>query len=386
MKILITGACGFVGKNLTAALQSAHIHDILAYDTDTMPSDLTDYCAEADFVVHLAGVNRVNRADDPQTILDGNVGFTETLLTTLKEQGNTCPILFASSIQATLEGRYDSPYGQSKRACEERLMAYAHETGAEVLIYRLPNLFGKWCRPYYNSVVATFCHNLTRDLPIAVEHPTEELELLYIDDLIAEIQNALEGKPHRHPQDPTFCTVPVTHRATVAEIARLLESFRDGDGTPVIAAMVEDSLEKKLYATYLSYLPKEKVSLPLVTHSDTRGSFTELLRSELGGQISVNLTKPGVTKGRHWHMTKHEIFVVVAGKGLIRMRSRNSREILEFPVSGERPEAIRILPGYIHSITNLSDTEDLVTLIWASETFDPGRPDTYSEEVELYES
>ncbi|MBQ9151218.1 MAG: NAD-dependent epimerase/dehydratase family protein [Clostridia bacterium] len=376
MRILITGARGFVGRNLTAAL--ANIHDILPYDRNTDPALLAIYAGQADFIIHLAGVNR---ADDPQAILDGNIGITETLLDTLGEQGNTCPILFASSVQATLEGRYNTPYGQSKRACEERLFAYARQTGATVLIYRLPNLFGKWCRPGYNSVVATFCHDLTRDLPITVHHPTEELELLYIDDLIAEVQNALEGKPHRDFRSPAFCVVPVTHRATVGEIAHLLESFRDSGGTPMIAGMAEGSLEKKLYATWLSYLPSEKVSLPLVTHYDARGSFTELLRSELGGQISVNVTKPGVTKGQHWHMTKHEIFVAVAGKGLIRMRSLNSEEILEFPVSGECPEAIRILPGYVHSITNLSEDTDLVMLMWASEWYDPERPDTYSEEV-----
>ena len=381
MKILITGARGFVGRNLTAAL--GRTHEIYPYDVASDPQELTHYAAKADFVIHLAGVNR---ADDPQTLWDGNVGCTERLLMTLKEQGNTCPILFASSVQATLEGRYDNPYGQSKRACEEYLSAYARETGAKVMIYRLPNLFGKWCRPYYNSVVATFCHNLTHDLPIEVFSPDEVLELVYIDDLVAEIQNVLEENPGRDSQGPAFRTVPVTHRATVGEIARLLESFENGDGTPAIAAMAGDSLEKKLYATYLSYLPKEKVSLPLVIHSDIRGSFTELLRSELCGQVSVNVTKPGVTRGQHWHMTKHEIFTVVAGRGLIRMRSRNGSEMLEFPVSGEHPEAIRILPGYIHSITNLSDAEDLVTLIWASESFDPERPDTYSEEVERYES
>ena len=376
MKILITGAKGFVGKNLTAAL--ADFHELLPYDVDVDPTVLITYAGQADFVIHLAGINR---AQEPQALWDGNVGFTERLLTILKEQGNTCPILFASSVQATLEGRYDTPYGQSKRACEERLLAYARETGATVLIYRLPNLFGKWCRPHYNSVVATFCHNLTRDLPITVEHPTEELELLYIDDLITEIRNALAGNPHGDPRNTDFCSVPTTYRITVGDLARLLEFFGDRDGTPALAAMAEGCLEKKLYATYLSYLPREKTVLPLDVHTDPRGSFTELLRSELCGQVSVNVTKPGVTKGQHWHMTKHEIFTVVAGKGLIRMRRMGDSEVLEFPVTGEHPASVRILPGYVHSITNLSDSGDLVTLMWASECYDPNRPDTYPEEV-----
>lgn len=376
MKILITGAKGFVGQNLTAALAASH--ELLPYDVDVDPAVLTTFAGQADFVIHLAGINR---ARDPQTIPEGNIGCTETLLDTLKAQGNACPILFASSVQASLEGRYDAPYGQSKRACEERLLAYARETGAKVLIYRLPNLFGKWCRPHYNSVVATFCHNLTRDLPITVEHPMEELELLYIDDLITEIRNALAGSPHRCPEDPAYGFVPVTHRITVGDLARLLESFGDRDGTPTLAAMAEGSLEKKLYATYLSYLPREKAVLPLDVHSDPRGTFIELLRSELCGQVSVNVTKPGITKGQHWHMTKHEIFTVVAGKGLIRMRRVGDSEVLEFPVTGEHPASVRILPGYVHSITNLSDSTDLVTLMWASECYDSDRPDTYSEEV-----
>ena len=376
MRILITGAEGFVGRNLVAAL--AYTHEILSYDRETDPTLLVVYGSQADFVIHLAGVNR---ADDPEAILGGNVGFTETLLTTLKEQGNTCPVLFASSVQATLEGRYDAHYGHSKRACEDRLFAYARETGATVLVYRLPNLFGKWCRPHYNSVVATFCHNLTRDLPITVNDPNEELELVYIDDLIMEVQNALDGRPNTSTEVSPFYTVPITYRATVGEIALRLKSFRDNAGTPVIGTMAEDSLEKKLYATYLSYLPSEKVSLPLVTHCDARGSFTELLRSELGGQISVNVTKPGVTKGQHWHHTKHEIFTVVAGEGLIRIRRLDCDEVSEIPVTGKHPEAVRILPGFVHSITNLSETADLVTVIWASECYDPNRPDTYPEEV-----
>ena len=376
MKILITGARGFVGRNLTAAL--GRTYEILPYDVQSDPVVLTHYAAQADFVIHLAGVNR---AQEPQTLWDGNVGFTERLLTVLKEQGNTCPILLTSSVQATLEGRYDAPYGRSKRACEECLLAYGRETGASVLIYRLPNLFGKWCRPNYNSVVATFCHNLTRGLPIEIHAPDEMLGLVYIDDLITEIQNALAGKPYRDLGDSAFCSVPTTHSITVGELARLLGSFRDGDGTPVLTAMAENSLEKKLYATYLSYLPVEKAALPLDIRTDPRGSFTELLRSELCGQVSVNVTKPGVTKGQHWHMTKHEIFTVVAGKGLIRMRRVDGDEVLEFPVTGEKPEAIRILPGYVHSITNLSETADLVTVIWASECYDPNRPDTYPEEV-----
>lgn len=376
MKILITGARGFVGRNLTAAL--GRTHEIYPYDVASDPQELTHYAAKADFVIHLAGVNR---ADDPQTLWDGNVGCTERLLMTLKEQGNTCPILFASSVQATLEGRYDNLYGRSKRACEERLFAYSRETGAEVMIYRFPNLFGKWCRPHYNSVVATFCHNLTWDLPIEIHRPDEMLELVYIDDLIDEIQNALTENPHREGEGSPFCLVSVTHSATVGEIARLLESFRDRGQTPAVSAMPDGSLEKKLYATYLSYRPVDQAVRPLDRHKDARGSFTELIRTDLCGQVSVNTIRPGVTKGQHWHMTKHEIFTVVAGEGLIRMRRVDGDEALEVPVTGEKPEAVRILPGYVHSITNLSETADLVTVIWASECYDPSRPDTYPEEV-----
>ena len=398
MNILITGAQGFVGKNLTAALQSIKdgndrthpaltVDELYLYDIDTDPALLDEYCAKADFVFHLAGVNRPK---DPSEFMEGNFGFSSTLLETLKKHGNTCPVVLSSSIQATLIGRYDSDYGRSKKAGEALFFGYAAETGAMVYIYRFPNLFGKWCRPNYNSAVATFCHNMANDLPITVSDPAVELELLYIDDLIDEMICALEGRPHRCAfdgirtmltPDGDFCAAPVSHRVTLGEIVRLLESFRDQPKTLTMPEIPCGSFAKKLYSTYLSYLPKEKISFPLKMNCDARGSFTELMRSEKCGQFSVNISKPGITKGQHWHHTKWEFFIVVAGHGLIQMRKIGTDEVLNFEVSGEKIEAVHMLPGYTHNIINLSDTEDLVTVMWANECFDPSRPDTFFEPV-----
>ena len=398
MHILITGAAGFVGKNLTAALQNLRdgrdrtspylsVSGILEYDVSTPPELLDEYCARADFVFHLAGVNRPK---DPAEFMEGNFGFTSILLETLKKHGNTCPVMLASSIQATCIGRYDSDYGRSKRAGEDLLFRYAEETGAKVLVYRFPNLFGKWCRPNYNSAVATFCHNIANDLPITVNDPSVQLELLYIDDLIAEMLDALEGKEHRCRFDGIstvlcgggeYCAAPVTHKITLGEIADLLESFREQPKTLVMPEIPENSFAKKLYSTYLSYLPKEKIAFPLKMNEDERGSFTELLKTASCGQFSVNISKPGITKGQHWHHTKWEFFIVVSGHGLIRMRKIGTDEVLEFEVSGDRIEAVHMLPGYTHSIINLSESENLVTLMWANEMFDPEHPDTYFEVV-----
>ena len=398
MHILITGSAGFVGKNLTAALKNIRdgrdrtrpdlpISGILEYDVNTPPELLDEYCAKADFVFHLAGVNRPK---DPAEFMEGNFGFTSVLLETLKKHGNTCPVMLASSIQATCIGRYDSDYGRSKRAGEDLIFRYAEETGARVLVYRFPNLFGKWCRPNYNSAVATFCHNTANDLPITVNDPSVQLELLYIDDLIAEMLDALEGKEHccRFDGirtllcgDGEYCAAPVTHKITLGEIADLLESFREQPKTLVMPEIPENSFAKKLYSTYLSYLPKEKIAFPLKMNEDARGSFTELLKTASCGQFSVNISKPGITKGQHWHHTKWEFFIVVSGRGLIRMRKIGTDEVLDFEVSGDRIEAVHMLPGYTHNIINLSETENLVTLMWANEPFDPGHPDTYFEVV-----
>ena len=399
MKILVTGAKGFVGKNLVEALtcikdgkDKTHpaltIDEIYSYDIDSTAADLDEYCAEADFVFHLAGVNRPK---DPAEFMQGNFGFTSTLLETLKKHGNTCPIMISSSIQATCIGRYDSDYGRSKKAGEELIFAYGEETGASVLVYRFPNLFGKWCRPNYNSAVATFCNNIANDLAITVNDPAVELELLYIDDLVDEMLLALEGKAHRCEFDGIktvlteggrYYAAPVTHRVTLGEIVKLLESFRDQPKTLLMPDIPYGSFAKKLYSTYLSYLPKEKVSFPLKMNVDPRGSFTELLKTEKCGQFSVNISKPGITKGQHWHHTKWEFFIVVAGKGLIQMRRLDSDEVLNFEVSGEKIEAVHMLPGYTHNIINLSDSEDLVTVMWANEAFDPAKPDTFFEPVE----
>ncbi len=399
MNILITGAHGFVGKNLCAALAALRdgkdrtrpalsIGDIYEYDLDTDPALLDGFCAKADFVFHLAGVNRPR---DPAEFMQGNFGFTSTLLDTLKAHGNTCPVMISSSIQATCIGRYDSDYGRSKQAGEELMFAYAAETGAPVLVYRFPNLFGKWCRPNYNSAVATFCHNTAHDLPITVSDRAVKLELLYIDDLITEMLDALEGHPHRCTFDDidtvlceggAYCAAPATHKVTLGEIVDLLERFKAQPETLVMPEIPGDSFAKKLYSTYLSYLPADKVSFPLKMNVDARGSFTELLRTGACGQVSVNISKPGVTKGQHWHHSKWEFFIVVSGHGLIQERKLGTDEVLSFEVSGDKIEAIHMLPGYTHNIINLSETDDLVTVMWANEPFDPAHPDTFFEVVE----
>ena len=388
MNILVTGANGFVGKNLTARLEtlrdgrdrtrpSLQIGEIYRCTREMSPEALADCCKKADLVVHLAGVNRPK---NPEEFAAGNTDFTRTLLETLRKSGNRCPVLLASSIQARLTGRFaGSPYGQSKKAAEELLLAYGEETGAAGMIYRLPNLFGKWCRPNYNSAVATFCHHIAREEPITVSDPAVELELVYIDDLIDEILDAMEGQPHR--TDGAYCSVPVSHRVTLGEIVRLLQTFHDQPQTLLLPEIPEGSFEKKLYSTYLAYLPPEKIAFPLKMNVDERGSFTELLKTASCGQISVNITKAGITKGQHWHNSKWEFFMVVAGHGLIQERKIGSDEKIEFEVNGDRIQAVHMLPGYTHNIINLSETENLVTVMWANEQFDPGHPDTYFEEV-----
>ena len=399
MKILVTGAKGFVGKNLCASLENLRsgkdrthpalcIEEIFQYDIDTDPALLDTYCREADFVFNLAGVNRPQNAEE---FMQGNFGFASTLLDTLKKYRNTCPVMISSSIQATCIGRYDSDYGRSKKAGEELVFDYGRETGAKVLVYRFPNLFGKWCRPNYNSAVATFCNNIANDLPITVNDPAVQLELLYIDDLVDEMIAALEGKEHRCEfegidtvltENGRYCAAPVSHKVTLGEIVALLDSFKKQPQTLVMPEIPQGSFAKKLYSTYLSYLPKEKAAFPLKMNVDARGSFTELLRTEKCGQFSVNISKPGITKGQHWHHTKWEFFIVVSGKGLIQMRKIGSDEVLNFEVSGEKIEAVHMLPGYTHNIINLSDTQDLVTVMWANELFDPNKPDTFFEVVE----
>jgi UDP-2-acetamido-2,6-beta-L-arabino-hexul-4-ose reductase len=349
---------------------------------------LDEYCAKADFVFHLAGVNRPT---DPTDFMRGNFGFTSELLEALKKHGNKCPVMISSSIQATCIGRYDSDYGRSKKAGEELVFKYGQESGAKVLVYRFPNLFGKWCRPNYNSAVATFCHNIANGLPITVNDPSVQLELLYIDDLVCEMLDALEGREHRCRfegidtilcSDGAYCATPVTHKVTLGEIVDLLEGFRAQAETLVMPEIPYGSFAKKLYSMYLSYLPKEKVAFPLKMNEDARGSFTELLKTDKCGQFSVNISKPGITKGQHWHNTKWEFFIVVAGKGLIQQRKVGTDEILNFEVSGEKIEAVHMLPGYTHNIINLSETENLVTVMWANEQFDPNHPDTFFEVVE----
>ena len=394
MNILITGAGGFVGKNLVAALENVRDGKdrtrgldpditILPYTRQTSTQTLSDYCRAADFVFHLAGVNRPKEEAEFMT---GNLGLTRTLLETLRRVGNTCPVMLSSSIQA----ERDNPYGKSKLAGEEAVRAYGRETGARTLIYRFPNLFGKWCRPNYNSAVATFCNNIVNDLPIQVNDPSVELELLYIDDLVQEMLNCMEGKEHRCEFEGLevidgplgrYCYCPVTHKVTLGKIVELLNQFAEQPKTLMIPEIPFNSFEKKLYSTYLSYLPKEKVAFPLKMNVDDRGSFTELVHTLNCGQVSINISKPGITKGQHWHNTKWEFFIVVAGHGLIQERKIGSDEVIEFEVSGDNIQCVHMLPGYMHNIINLSETENLVTVMYCNEIFDPSHPDTYFEKV-----
>ena len=382
MRILVTGAKGFVGKNLCAQLKNIKegkarcygdlsISEIYEYDMDSTSEELERWCKDCDFVFNLAGVNRPK---DPDEFMKGNFGFASTLLDTLKKYKNTCPVMISSSIQAEL----DNPYGESKRAGENLLFDYSQETGAKVLVYRFPNLFGKWCRPNYNSAVATFCNNIANDLPIQVNDPSVVMHLVYIDDVVDELIAALSGGEHR---EGNFCIVPTVHTITLGGIVDLLYAFKQMPQTLEVPDL-SDAFTKKLYSTYLSYLPKEKVSYPLKMNVDNRGSFTEIIRTPDRGQFSVNISKPGITKGQHWHHTKNEKFVVVSGHGLIQLRKIGTDEVLNFEVSGDKIEVVEMLPGYTHNIINLSETEDLVTFMWANEAFDPNRPDTYFEEVE----
>lgn len=399
MKILVTGAKGFVGKNLCAELRNIRdgkakcygdlaIEEVMEYDIENTSSDLESFCSKADFVFNLAGINRPK---DPAEFNEGNCVFADRLLELLRKKCNACPVMLASSLQASLSGRFgDSEYGRSKRAGEELLFKYAEETGARVLVYRFPNLFGKWSRPNYNSAVATFCHNIANDLPIRVDDPTIELELLYIDDLIQELIAALQGNEHHCEfigvdtilrPDGKYCAAPLTHKVKLGEIVRLLNEFHDQPITLRMPEIASNSFAKKLYSMYLSYLPKEKILFPMKMNVDTRGSFTELLRTEKCGQVSVNISKPGITKGQHWHHSKWEFFIVVSGNALIQMRNVYSDEVIEFEVSGDNIQAVHMLPGYTHNIINLSDKNDLVTVMWANEPFDPSHPDTYFEPV-----
>lgn len=384
MNILITGAKGFIGKNLISTLHNiADGKDrsfgigtditVYEYDVDTDPALLDLYCKNADFVFNLAGVNR---PQDPKEFMEGNFGFASALLNTLKKHNNNCPIMISSSIQAAL----NNPYGESKKAGEDLMFAYGKETGANVYVYRFPNVFGKWCRPNYNSAIATFCNNIANDLPITVNDPSVMMTLVYIDDVVAELVAALSGKPNL--KDDGYCYVPVEHKITLGEIVDLIYSFAKQPQELVIPEIPDDSFAKKLYSTYLSYLPKEKVAFPLKMNVDARGSFTELLKTEKCGQVSVNISKPGITKGQHWHHTKWEFFIVVSGHGLIQQRKVGTDEVLNFEVSGDKIEAVHMLPGYTHNIINLSDTEDLVTVMWANENFNPEKPDTFFEVVE----
>lgn len=399
MNILVTGAKGFVGTNLCAELRNIRdgkarcygdlvINEVMEYDMDSTSEQLNDYCAKADFVFNLAGINRPK---DPAEFMEGNCVFADTLLECLRKHHNACPVMLSSSIQATLSGRFgDSEYGRSKRAGEELLFKYAEETGAKVLVYRFPNLFGKWSKPNYNSAVATFCYNIAHDLPVTVNDPNVELELLYIDDLVQEMIAALKGEEHRCEFDwvetvlkpnGRYCAALQTHRVRLGEIVELLQRFHDQPHSLVIPEIPANSFAKKLYSMYLSYLPKEKVAFPLKMNIDDRGSFTELLKSDKCGQVSVNISKPGITKGQHWHHSKWEFFIVVSGHALIQERKIGTDEVMEFEVSGDKIEAVHMLPGYTHNIINLSDTENLVTVMWANEQFDPERPDTYAELV-----
>lgn len=401
MKILVTGAKGFVGKNLCATLKTIQegknrtrpglqIEEVFEYDIDSTPDDLEKYCKEADFVFNLAGVNRPK---DQSEFMTGNFGFASTLLDTLKKYGNTCPVMLSSSIQATLAGRFGtSEYGKSKKAGEELFFEYSKETGAKVLVYRFPNLFGKWCRPNYNSAVATFCNAFANDLPYTVNDPSVELELLYIDDLVDEMLDAMEGKEHHCEfdgvetilkEDGRYCAATITHKVTLGEIIELLKSFSEQPKTLMMPEIPNGSFAKKLYSTYLSYLPYEKTAFPLKMNMDERGSFTELVHTMNAGQVSINISKPGITKGQHWHHTKFEQFIVVKGHGLIQQRNLNDPEgrVLEWEVSGDHIQAVHMLPGYTHNIINLSDTEDLVTVMYCNEIFNPDKPDTFFDPV-----
>ncbi|MBP5460543.1 MAG: NAD-dependent epimerase/dehydratase family protein [Lachnospiraceae bacterium] len=411
MNILVTGAAGFVGRNLVENLKNIRdgknrtrakitIDNIFEYDIDNTQDDLDRFCSDCDFVFNLAGVNRPK---DPAEFKAGNYGFASTLLETLKKHGNKCPVMLSSSLQATLAGRFGtSEYGLSKRDGEELFFRYEKETGAQVYVYRFPNLVGKWVRPNYNSAVGTFCNNIANDLPITVNDPSVELEMLFIDDLIEEMYDAIEGHPHRAEYPGTgevvngieydgltpnateqgrYCYVPVTHKATLGRIVELLHQFHDQPQTLIMPAIPAGSFEKKLYSMYLSYLPKDKVTFDLKMNCDDRGSFTELLKTVDHGQFSVNISKPGITKGQHWHNTKWEFFIVVSGHGLIQERKIGTDEVLEFEVSGDKIQAIHMLPGYTHNIINLSETENLVTVMWANEMFDPQHPDTFREDV-----
>ena len=399
MKILVTGAKGFVGKNLCANLHNIQegkdrtrpdlkIDEVFEYDIDSTPAELDLWCKEADFVFNLAGVNRPKETSE---FMEGNFGFASTLLDTLKKHGNKCPVMLSSSQQASLSGRFgNSEYGRSKKAGEDLFLKYQEETGAKVLVYRFPNLFGKWCRPNYNSAVATFCNNIANDLPIQVNDASVELELLYIDDLVDEMLNCLEGKEHRCEfeglevmVDPLgrYCYCPITHKVTLGRIVELLNEFAEQPKTLMIPEIPFNSFEKKLYSTYLSYLPKDKVAFPLKMNVDDRGSFTELVHTLNAGQVSINISKPGITKGQHWHNTKWEFFIVVAGHGLIQERKLGTDELIEFEVSGDNIQCIHMLPGYTHNIINLSETENLVTVMYCNEIFNPNKPDTFFEPV-----
>ena len=398
MNILVTGAKGFVGRNLCENLKNIRdgkdktrafsVENVFEYDIDSTETELDDYCSKTDFVFNLAGVNRPK---DNSEFMSGNFGFASTLLDTLKKHNNKSPVMLSSSIQATLIGRYgESDYGKSKLAGENLFFDYGKETGAKVLVYRFPNLFGKWCRPNYNSAVATFCNNIANDLPIQVNDRNTELELLYIDDLIEEMMAALSGSEHHCEYDGLnpveksagkYCYVPVTHKVTLGQIVDTLESFKNQPQTLVMPEIPFNSFTKKLYSTYLSYLPKEKVVFPLKMNCDDRGSFTELLKTANCGQFSVNISKPGITKGEHWHNTKWEFFIVVSGHALIQERKIGTDEVIEFDVSGDNIQAVHMLPGYTHNIINLSETENLVTVMWANEKFDKNHPDTFGEKV-----
>ncbi|WP_302986499.1 capsular polysaccharide biosynthesis protein CapF [uncultured Alistipes sp.] len=401
MKVLVTGAKGFVGKNLCAQLNNIKsgkakcygdlvIDEVFEYDLESTPEQLDQWCKECDFVFNLAGVNRPL---DPKEFMEGNFGFATVLLNTLKKYGNNCPVMISSSIQATLAGRFGtSEYGKSKKAGEELMFRYGEETGAKVLVYRFPNLYGKWCRPNYNSAVATFCNNIANDLPITVNDPTVDMELLYIDDLVEEMICALKGEEHHCEfdgvktvltPDGRYCAATVTHHVKLGEIVDLLHKFAEMPKTLMIPEMPADSFAKRLYSTYLSYLPKEKAIFDLKMNVDGRGSFTELVHTLNCGQVSINISKPGITKGEHWHHTKWEQFIVVSGHGLIRMRNENDpdAEILEYAVSGDKIQSVIMLPGYTHNIINLSDTQDLVTVMYCNEIFNPERPDTFFDKV-----